>query len=51
MGKRGHLHDADDLLALAGVIEEGEVAELHGEHILARLKVAHAVPGLAGLAA
>ena len=51
MGERRHLHDADDLLVIAGVIEEGEVAELHGEHILARLEVAHAVPGLAGLAA
>ncbi len=51
MGERRHLHDADDLLAIVGVIEEGEVAELHGVHVVASLKVAHAVPGLALLAA
>ena len=48
MGQRRYLHDADDLLAFVRVIEEAEVLELHGAHVVARLIVAHAVPGLAG---
>ena len=47
MGERDHLQDADDLLALVRVIEEAQVAELHRPHVVARLVVAHAVPGLA----
>src|SRR5690349_6622184 len=38
------LDDADDLLALVRVIEEGAVAVLHCPQIVRRLEIAHAVP-------
>src|SRR5205823_1681373 len=41
------LDDADDLLLLAGVVEERAVARLHRLQIAARLEVAHAGPRLA----
>src|ERR1700716_2686522 len=41
------LGDADDLLALVGVIKEGEVALLHLHEILPRGEMAHPSPGLA----
>ena len=44
MRRRAHLDDADDLLALARVIEKAEVAQLHGDHVVARHEVAHARP-------
>jgi len=42
-----HLDDADDLLLLAGVIEERVVALLHRLEVSARDEVAHAGPRLA----
>ena len=42
-----HLDDADDLLLVAGMIEECEVAFLHRVEMLAGAKVAHAGPGVA----
>ena len=52
MGERGHFQNADDLALIARVIEEAEVAKLHSTVLLvARQPVAHAVPGLAALAA
>src|SRR5579863_4833262 len=47
-----HLDDADDLLAFAGMIEEGLLAELHRHQVELGRVVAHAVPArslLAGL--
>src|SRR6201999_1021082 len=41
------LGDADDLLALVGMIEERFVALLHVHEILPRGEIAHAGPGLA----
>jgi len=47
IGLADHLGDADDLLALVGVIEEGAVALLHLDQVLLGGVVAHAGPGLA----
>src|SRR5690606_589680 len=46
--ERADLDDADNLLALVRVVEEAEVTELHGAHVVSRLVVAHPVPFLAG---
>ena len=51
MGGGAHLDHADDLLVLARVIEEAEVAQLHGLHVVAGHEIAHPRPGLALLAA
>ena len=43
--ERAHdLDDADDLLALVRVVEEGAVALFHRAQIVRRLEIAHAVP-------
>ncbi len=47
IGLLDDLDDADDLLALVGMIEEGAVAFLHLHQILPRGEIAHAGPGLA----
>src|SRR5690606_33367803 len=49
MGEGHYLHDADDLLADVGVVEEGLVAEFHRLHVVARRVAAHAVPFLVAL--
>src|SRR5580704_2729917 len=46
IGLADHLDDADDLLLVAGVIEEREVAFLHRLEVLAGAEVAHAGPRL-----
>src|SRR5262245_53882929 len=50
MGKPADLYDADDVEPLVRVVEEAEIADLHGAHVVARRVVAYAVPFLAGLA-
>src|SRR3954467_7902910 len=47
IGFLDNFRDADDLLALIGMIEERLVALLHGNEILARGVIAHAGPGFA----
>ena len=45
VGLADDLDDADDLLLVAGVIEEGVLALLHRFQVLARGEIAHAGPG------
>src|SRR5262249_9859221 len=47
IGLLDDLRDADDLLALVGMIEERLVTLLHVHEILPRGKIAHAGPGFA----
>src|SRR5262249_24231074 len=47
IGFLDHLGDADDLLALVGMIEERLVALLHVHKVLARGEIANPGPGLA----
>src|SRR6202035_5435752 len=46
-GLLDHLGDADDVLALVGMIEEGAVALLHLHEVLPGGEIAHAGPGFA----
>ena len=50
VGKRADLGDADDVQPLVGMVEEAEIADLHGAHVVAGGIVAHAIPLRAGLA-
>src|SRR5690606_15487978 len=43
---RDHLHNADDLLTLARVVEETEVTHSHRSHVVAGEIVAHTIPRL-----
>ena len=47
MRQRDDTADADDVFPFIRMIEEAEVADLHGAHIIARLIVAYASPGFA----
>ena len=49
MHQRAYFADADHIQPLIGMIEEAQVTQLHGAHVVARLVIADTVPFFTGL--